>query len=154
VEQTLARDLTLTVTYAFVHSWHLRTGGYDAEEAWQRNFVTSGTDAFGRALIQGTTNYTNGVLNGFGGMVATPLDPTLTTAMTETASFSRGNYHSLVVNINKRFSRHFQVFGNYIWSQNKDNAASERDTDTYFGTQDVRNLNLDYGRNGLDVKHQ
>jgi hypothetical protein len=140
VEQTLARDLTLTVTYAFVHSWHLRTGGYDAEEAWQRNFVQcaapNATDAFGRAILCGT------------------LDPTLTTAMTETASFSRGNYHSLVVNINKRFSRHFQVFGNYIWSQNKDNSSSERDTDTYFGAQDLNNLNLDYGRNGLDVKHQ
>src|SRR6202007_1587925 len=72
----------------------------------------------------------------------------------DTASFSHGNYHSVVVNITKRFSRHFQVFGNYIWSQNKDNASSERDTDTFFGAQDPFNINIDYGRNGLDIKHQ
>jgi hypothetical protein len=59
-----------------------------------------------------------------------------------------------VVNLNKRFSRHFQIFANYIWSTNKDNASSERDTDTYFGQQDPFNINIDYGRNGLDVKHQ
>jgi hypothetical protein len=154
VEQALGHNTTLTVTYAFVHSSHLRTGGYDSEEAWQRNYIIDGSDAFGRSLIDGTTNYTNGVLNGFGGMVANPLDPTLSNSTNETGSFSHGNYHSLVANITKRFSNHFQVFGNYIWSQNKDNASSERDTDTYFGAQDPLNLNIDYGRNGLDIRHQ
>jgi hypothetical protein len=142
VEQTLARNLTLTVTYAFVHSTHLRTGGYPSEEAWSRNFVEcpNGTDAFGRAFLCG------------------PLDPTLSfdnsSAGGDTASFSHGNYHSVVVNLTKRFSNHFQVFTNYIWSQNKDNGSSERDTDTYFGAQDPFNINIDYGRNGLDIKHQ
>ena len=136
VEHTLARNLVMTVTYAFVHSSHLRTGGYDSEEAWQRNYNICGTDAFGRALLCG------------------PLDPTLSNSTNETGSFSRGNYHSIVVNFTKRFSNHFQVFGNYIWSQNKDDASSERDTDTYFGAQDPLNVNLDYGRNGLDIKHQ
>jgi hypothetical protein len=84
----------------------------------------------------------------------TLLDPTLSILTNETASFSHGNYNSLVVNVTKRFSNHFQVFGNYIWSQNKDNASSERDTDTYFGQQDPINLNIDYGRNGLDITHQ
>jgi len=143
VEQTLAKNLVLTGTFAYVHSWHLRTGGYDAEEAWQRNNISCGTDAFGRTLLCGTP-----------GGPADRLDTTLTSAMTETASFSHGNYYSVVVNINKRFSNHFQVFANYIWSRNKDNASSERDTDTYFGAQDPRNINLDYGRNGLDVTHQ
>jgi hypothetical protein len=129
----------MTVTYAFVHSTHLRTGGYPSEEAWSRNFVQCpgafATDAFGRAILCG------------------PLDTTLSSAG-DTGSFSRGNYHSLVVNITKRFSNHFQVFTNYIWSQNKDNGSSERDTDTYFGTQDPFNINIDYGRNSLDIKHQ
>jgi len=154
VEQALGHNVTMTVTYAFVHSWFLRTGGYDSEEAWQRNYVITGTDPFGRSIINGTTNYTNGVVNGFEGMVPTPLDPTLGNSTNETASFSRGNYHSIVVNVTKRFSNHFQVFANYIWSQNKDNASSERDTDTYFGASDPVNLNIDYGRNGLDIKHQ
>jgi len=154
VEQALGHNMTLTVTYAFVHSWFLRTGGYDSEEAWQRNYVIDATDSFGRAIIDGTTNYTAGVVNGFEGMVPTPLDKTLSNGTNETASFSRGNYHSVVVNFTKRFSNHFQVFANYIWSQNKDNASSERDTDTYFGASDPLNLKIDYGRNGLDIKHQ
>lgn len=144
IEQTLARDVVLSITYSFVHSSHLRTGGYPTEEAWARNFTQCGgageppaTDAFGRSILCGI------------------LDPSIFfIGAGDTASFSRGNYNSIVVNITKRFSRHFQVFANYIWSQNKDNASSERDTDTYFGAQDPFNINIDYGRNGLDIKNQ
>ena len=151
VEQALPYNLQLTATYSYVHSTHLRTGGYDSEEAWQRNYILGGTDALGRSIIQGATNYEGGALTGFS---PTPLDPTLPISNNETASFSYGNYQSVVVNLTKRFSNHFQLFANYIWSQNKDNAASERDTDTYFGQQDPLNLKIDYGRNGLDITNQ
>jgi Carboxypeptidase regulatory-like domain/TonB dependent receptor len=151
IEQALPYNLQLTVTYSYVHSTHLRTGGYDSEEAWQRNYILDGTDSFGRSILDGTYTFAGGVQTG---VAPTLLDPTLPVATNETASFSHGNYNSLVVNVTKRFSNHFQVFGNYIWSQNKDNAASERDTDTYFGQQDPINLKIDYGRNGLDITHQ
>jgi hypothetical protein len=151
IEQSLPYNLLLTGTFSYVHSDHLRTGGYDSEEAWQRNYVVIGTDSFGRSILQETFNYAGGVLTSQG---PTPLDSTLPTSNNETASFSHGNYESLVINLTKRFSNHFQVFANYIWSQNKDNGASERDTDTYFGQQDPINLNIDYGRNGLDITHQ
>jgi hypothetical protein len=151
IEQSLPYNLVLTVTYSYVHSTHLRTGGYDTEEAWQRNYVLDGTDSFGRSILDGTYSFVNGVQKS---VSPTLLDSTLPVATNETASFSHGNYNSLVVNVTKRFSNHFQVFGNYIWSQNKDNAASERDTDTYFGQQDPLNINLDYGRNGLDITNQ
>jgi Carboxypeptidase regulatory-like domain/TonB dependent receptor len=155
VEQALARNLTLTITYAFVHSTHLRTGGYDSEEAWQRNYVVDGTDQFGRSILDGMYSYVGGVVQNGGVPIGTThLDPTIGNSTNETASFSRGNYHSVVVNLTKRFSNHFQVFANYMWSQNKDNAASERDTDSYFGASDPININIDYGRNGLDIKHQ
>jgi hypothetical protein len=146
VEQTLAKNVILTVTYSFVHSTHLRTGGYPTEEAWARNFVQCGgagqpaaTDQFGRSILCGLLDNTVAPIGSGAG---------------DTASFSRGNYNSIVVNITKRFSNHFQVFANYMWSQNKDNASSERDTDTFFGAQDPFNINIDYGRNGLDIKHQ
>ncbi|MGA7222468.1 MAG: carboxypeptidase regulatory-like domain-containing protein [Candidatus Acidiferrales bacterium] len=151
IEQSLPYNLVVTGTFSYVHSTHLRTGGYDSEEAWQRNYVIDGTDPLGRSILDGTTNYTNG---GFTSFTPTPLDPTLPNATNETASFSYGNYESLVLNVTKRFSNHFQVFGNYIWSQNKDNGASERDTDTYFGQQDPINLKIDYFRNGLDIRQQ
>jgi hypothetical protein len=151
VEQALPYNLQLTATYSYVHSTHLRTGGYDSEEAWQRNYIITGTDPFGRSLLQQTAVYQGGLLQT---QFPTQLDTTLPTSNNETASFSHGNYQSLVVNLTKRFSNHFQLFANYIWSQNKDNAASERDTDTYFGQQDPINLAIDYGRNGLDITQQ
>jgi len=139
VEHVFARNWTVTATFAWVHSAHLRTGGYGTEEAWYRNFVpcaNTPTDEFGRTIICGL------------------LDPTLASFSNATGSYAHGNYLSGVLNVTKRFSNHFQVFANYIWSQNKDNGASERDTDTYFGQQDPFNISLDYGRNGLDIKHQ
>jgi hypothetical protein len=136
VEHVFARDWTVTATFAWVNSHNLRTGGYGTEEAWARNFSTDGTDQFGRAILSG------------------PLDPTLGASLNTYGSFSHGNYLSGVVNVTKRFSNHFQVFANYIWSQNKDNGSSERDTDTFWGAQDINNLKLDYGRNGLDIRHQ
>jgi hypothetical protein len=161
IEQSLPYNLVVTATFSYVHSTHLRTGGYDSEEAWQRNYILNGTDSFGRSILTGATNYICAVTgqtpclqNAFGTFTPTLLDPTLPVATNETASFSYGNYESLVLNLTKRFSNHFQVFANYIWSQNKDNAASERDTDTYFGQQDPINLKIDYGRNGLDIRQQ
>jgi hypothetical protein len=151
VEHAFARSWTVTATFAWVNSHHLRTGGYGTEEAWARNFVPVGTDQFGRAILSGETLFIGGVpILPF----QTTLDPNQAFFQNTTASFSHGNYLSGVLNVNKRFSNHFQVFANYIWSQNKDNAASERDTDTYFGQQDPFNLALDYGRNGLDIKQQ
>ena len=141
----------MTATYSYVHSTHLRTGGYDSEEAWQRNYIITGNDPFGRSILQESAVYQGGALQT---QFPTQLDPTLPTSNNETASFSHGNYQSLVVNLTKRFSNHFQLFANYIWSQNQDNAASERDTDTYFGQQDPINLAIDYGRNGLDITQQ
>lgn len=136
VEHTFARSWVATVTFAWAESRHLRTGGYGSEEAWYRNFTSDGVDQFGRAILTGR------------------LDDTLASSTNATASYAHGNYESAVFNLTKRFSNHFQMFANYIWSQNKDNGASERDTDTYFGQQDPFNINLDYGRNGLDIKHQ
>ena len=143
IEHTFAGNWTLTGTFAWVNSQHLRTGGYGSEEAWYRNYVRCGgpneppaLDQFGRSILCGL------------------LDPTLAYDTDTTASYAHGNYESMVINITKRFANRYQFFANYMLSQNKDNGASERDTDTYFGQQDPFNLNLDYGRNGLDIRDQ
>ena len=85
--------------------------------------------------------------------LATPLDPTLFSS-SELGSFGHGNYNEFVLGVNKRFAQHYQFFANYTWSRNFANASSERDTETFFGPQDPFNLNLDYGRDGLDVTNQ
>ncbi|MGA7914320.1 MAG: carboxypeptidase regulatory-like domain-containing protein [Candidatus Acidiferrales bacterium] len=144
IEHTFAHDWTVTATFVWVDSQHLRTGGYGTEEAWQRNFTQCPGGANAPPMVD---NVGRSILCG-------NLDTTLSPFTNWTGSFAHGNYESGVINITKRFSNNFQVFANYIWSQNKDNGASERDTDTYFGQQDPFNINLDYGRNGLDIKHQ
>jgi hypothetical protein len=141
-----------------MHSWRLKTGGFSTSN-WQRNLVPIGTDQFGRAII-GSTGAAgipcpaNGVpVFGFSPL---PLDCTLTpfSGAEELGSFSWGNYHEFVAGVNKRFSHRYQLFGSYTWSRNYSNDSSERDTDTFFGTQDPFNINIDYGRNGLDITHQ
>ena len=48
IEQSLPYKLAVTGTFSYVHSTHLRTGGYDSEEAWQRNYILNGTGPQGR----------------------------------------------------------------------------------------------------------
>ena len=133
-ELNLSRNYTVSTTYVYARSSFLRTGGFSSTQ-WNRNFTKLGEDQFGRAVL------------------GPPLDPTIGAALANGSS-SRGNFHQAVFNLTRRLSDGFQFFINYAWSQNKDNASSERDTDTFFGPQDPFDIELDYGRNGLDIPHQ
>ena len=156
VEHSFSHSWTVTANYAYVHSTHLRTGGFSTTN-WYRNFIPATangkimTDQFGRTLLEGVATQTapGDPISQF----AFPLDPNIFST-NELASFDRGNYQEFVLGANKRFAQHFQFFANYTWSRNFSNASSERDTETFFGPQDPFNLNLDYGRDGLDITHQ
>ena len=152
VEHELGGGWSVSANYAFMHSWRLKTGGFSTSN-WQRNLVKIGTDQFGRSILAAANVATCPATGGFGPM---PLDCTLTnfSGAGELGSFSYGNYHEFVAAVNKRFSHRYQLFGSYTWSRNYSNDSSERDTDTFFGTQDPFNINIDYGRNGLDITHQ
>jgi len=158
VEHHFSSEWSVAVNYAYMHSSHLKTGGFSTSN-WQRNLVSIGTDQFGRAII-GSTGATGFVCPANGVFVfefePMPLDCTLTpfSGALELASFSRGNYHQLTASVDKHFGHHFQWFANYTWSRNYSNDSSERDTDTFFGAQDPFNINIDYGRNGLDITNQ
>jgi hypothetical protein len=149
VEHSFSNSWTVSANYVYVHSTNLRTGGFSTTQ-WFRNFVPEGRDQFGRTLIEGTV-LTNP--DGSFTQLPTPLDPTLFSS-SELASFGRSNYQEFVLGVNKRFSQRYQFFANYTLSRNFGNASSERDTETFFGPQDPFNLNLDYGRDGLDITHQ
>lgn len=161
VEHDLGNGWSVSVNYAFMRSWHLKTGGFSTSN-WQRNLVSIGTDQLGRSILAstgppdgpGVPCPANGV-SVFGGKPL-PLDCTLTpfSGALELASFSHGNYNELVASVNKRFSHRYQAFANYTWSRNFSNDSSERDTDTFFGAQDPFNIAIDYGRNGMDITHQ
>jgi len=150
VEHSFTNNWTVSANYAFVHSADLRTGGFSTTQ-WFRNFIPAGKDQFGRTLIAGTA--TQLAPGDPITQVATPLDPTLFSS-SELGSFGHGNYNEFVLSVNKRFAHRYQFFANYTWSRNYSNASSERDTETFFGPQDPFNLNLDYGRDGLDITHQ
>ncbi|MDH3402096.1 MAG: TonB-dependent receptor [Acidobacteriota bacterium] len=134
LEVALNDKYTVTTTVARAESDYLRTGGFSSTQ-WNRNFESLGTDEFGRTILGG------------------PVDDTVAGALAN-GSFSRGLYQQAVVNLTRRFADGFQWFVNYSWSSNKDNASSERDTDTYFGPQDPYNIDIDYGRSALDIPHQ
>jgi hypothetical protein len=155
VEHELGGGWLVSANYAFMHSWRLKTGGFSTSN-WQRNFVPAGTDQFGRSILAATAP---GDCPGDAQVFPAepkPLDCSLTnfSGANELGSFSYGNYHEFVAAVNKRFSHRYQLFGSYTWSRNYSNDSSERDTDTFFGTQDPFNINIDYGRNGLDITHQ
>jgi hypothetical protein len=158
VEHEFAGGWQVGVNYVYMHSTHLKTGGFSTSN-WQRNFVPLGPDQFGRSILAATpdpvpSNCT-GAVNLFPGEPL-PLDCSLSqfSGALELASFSRGNYDAVTASVNKRFSHRYQVFANYTWSKNFSNDSSERDTDTFFGAQDPFNINIDYGRNGLDITNQ
>ena len=161
VEHSFSNSWTVSANYVFVHSTRLRTGGFSTT-IWGRNFVPAngaapGTaaseDPLGRTILAATPGGTCATNGGTIFPGALPLDCTLFSD-TALASFSHGNYHEFVAALNKRFSNRYQMFANYTWSRNYSNASSERDTDSFFGPQDPFNLNLDYGRDGLDMEHQ
>jgi hypothetical protein len=142
VEQHL-HDWTFGATFAYSHSDRLRTGGFSTT-IWSRNVVVDHFDQFGRAIMR---------LNPVTGFGPQPVDPSIGTA-NELGSFSKANYNEFVLSAKKSFAKRFQFFSSYTLSRNKDNASSERDTDTFFGPQDPFNAGLDYGINGLDIRHQ
>ena len=157
VEHSFTSNWTVSANYAYVHSNNLRTGGFSTTN-WYRNFIPEGTDSFGRTLLSGSVTPITQTIGGVPTIVgysqfANPLDPTIFSSA-ELGSFGRGNYNELVLAVNKRFAQRFQLFANYTWSKNFSNASSERDTETFYGPQDPFNLNLDYGRDGLDITHQ
>jgi hypothetical protein len=161
VEHSFSSSWTVSANYIYVHSWDLRTGGFSTT-IWGRNFVPANGAAPGTPASEDPEGRTILASTGFGPCAANggdifgpslPLDCTLFSD-TALASFSHGNYHEFVAAVNKRFSDRYQFFANYTWSRNYSNASSERDTDSFFGPQDPFNLNLDYGRDGLDMEHQ
>ena len=156
VQHQFSSDWTVSVDYTFMHSTRLKTGGFSTS-SWQRNAVPIGTDQFGRSILAAVpaAGACPNAAQVFPGELL-PLDCTLTqfSGALALASFSRGNYNALVTSVEKRFSHHYQIFANYTWSRNYSNDSSERDTDTFFGAQDPFNINIDYGRNGLDISSQ
>ena len=140
IEQQIAGDLSITGTYTFNRSANLRTGGFFSTP-WDRNLDPSGVtlDEYGRTV---------------GGFNLPRLDPNVGNA-NAIASFGEAEYHALIVQLKKDFRNRTQFGVNYSFSNNQDNATSDRSSDAYYGPSDPFNfLELDWGRSQLDITHQ
>jgi hypothetical protein len=60
-------------------------------------------------------------------------------------------YEGLILEMKKRFSDHFTVFGNYTFSKGFDTST---DFNTDYGPQDPTNLGLDRGLSEFDERHK
>jgi len=67
------------------------------------------------------------------------------------SSQSYAVYEAGIVEITKRFSNHFSVFGNYTFSKGFDTST---DYNTDYGPQDPTNLNLDRSLSEFDERHK
>jgi len=60
-------------------------------------------------------------------------------------------YEGLIVEVTKRFSNHFSVFGNYTFSKGFDTST---DYNSDYGPQDPTNINLDRSLSEFDERHK
>ena len=60
-------------------------------------------------------------------------------------------YEGGIIEVKKRFSNHYTVFGNYTYSKGFDTST---DFNTDYGPQDPTNLNLDRGLSEFDERHK
>ena len=67
------------------------------------------------------------------------------------SSVSSALYEGLIVEVKKRFSNHFTLFGNYTFSKGFDTST---DFNTDYGPQDPTNLGLDRGLSEFDERHK
>ncbi|MGH9862488.1 MAG: TonB-dependent receptor, partial [Candidatus Acidiferrales bacterium] len=151
LEREFFPNFSISATYSYNRSDDLRIGSF-FENRYDRNFVppsaASDFDQFGRVITNSCpARPTPGPLAGC------RLDPTLGVVDALT-SFGRARYHAFIFQAKKALSNHYQFGINYTWSTNKDNVTSDRDTDSVFPPTDPFNLDLDYGRGQLDVRHQ
>lgn len=125
--------------YLFSDSRNLRMGGFRST-FWDRNLAPTGTvDRFGRTL-------------GISSVGSARPDTTIATA-NAMASLGKARYHALILEAKRPLAQGWQFYASYTLSSSKGNASTERDTEALFGPSDPFNLDLDYGRNELDVRH-
>jgi hypothetical protein len=160
VQQALGKGWSIDATGVYMHSTRLRTGGFSTTQ-WARNVIPC-PGAGSTTIISGCPLPTTLDAEGrdqFGRTHVEPfvgINPTIQPVgfgTSELASFSRGNYTAFTAGVKKTLSR-YQFFANYTLAKNLDNASTERDSESFFGPSDPFNVNLDYGRNSLDIRHQ
>ena len=79
--------------------------------------------------------------------------PNLASGSTDTVSSAKSLYRGITFGARKRFSRRFQLEGNYTYSVDKDDDSNERDPFT-FRYFNLYNLKADYSNSDRDERHK
>jgi hypothetical protein len=90
-------------------------------------------------------------LNGFGQPVSSCFVNALVTQNNQYTSAASALYEGMIVEVKKRFSDHFTVFGNYTYSKAFDTST---DFNTDYGPQDPTNLGLDRALSEFDERNK
>jgi Carboxypeptidase regulatory-like domain/TonB-dependent Receptor Plug Domain len=73
--------------------------------------------------------------------------------ITDTASSAKSLYRGATIGVRKRFSNHFQLDANYVWSEDLDDDSNERDPFS-FRYLDFFDLKKEYSFSDRDEKHK
>jgi hypothetical protein len=90
-------------------------------------------------------------LNGFGQPVSSCFANVLVAQNNQYTAAASALYEGLILEVKKRFSDHFTLFGNYTFSKGFDTST---DFNTDYGPQDPTNLSLDRALSEFDERHK
>src|SRR6202040_2865209 len=154
IEREIAPGFSVAASYIYSHTIGLPV-------AIDTNLLpapfSTVTLANGKTVSYRNWNTTAAGADPLGGVEGLPCDTTqcfvnpLIVQNNQYSSESYAVYEAGIVEITKRFSNHFSVFGNYTWSKGFDTST---DYNTDYGPQDPTNLNLDRSLSEFDERHK
>ncbi len=154
IEREFAPGLSISLSAIYSHTQHLPI-------AIDTNLLpapfTTVTLANGQQVSYRNWNTTAAGADPLGGVEGLPCDTIqcfvnpLIVQNNQYSSESYAVYEAGIVEINKRFSNHFSVFGNYTFSKGFDTST---DYNTDYGPQDPTDLNLDRALSEFDERHK
>jgi hypothetical protein len=154
IERELGPGLSLSLSAIYSHTQHLPI-------AIDTNLLpapfSTVTLANGEKVSYRNWNTTAAGADPLGGVEGLPCDTTqcfvnpLIVQNNQYSSQSYAIYWGGILEVTKRFSNHFSVFGNYTWSKGFDTST---DYNTDYGPQDPTDLNLDRSLSEFDERHK
>jgi Carboxypeptidase regulatory-like domain/TonB dependent receptor-like, beta-barrel len=144
IDTNLLKAPMSTVTLANGRQYSYRNWNTSAVADPAAGFESSGAGAGGVYPCAVT-------LNGFGQPVSSCLVNTLIVQNNQYTDAASSLYEGLILDVKKRFSDHFTLFGNYTFSKGFDTST---DFNSDYGPQDPTNLGLDRALSEFDERHK
>jgi hypothetical protein len=156
IEREISPGFSIGVSGIYSHTTHLPV-------AIDTNLLPTTPTITVPLASGGTTTYkdwnTSAATDPLGGAFGVPCAPAgagcfvnpLIIQNNQYTSAASSLYEGLIVEVQKRFSNHFTLFGNYTFSKGFDTST---DFNTDYGPQDPTNLGLDRGLSEFDERHK